>query len=170
MHFSKVHTCMCRNDSSAKTSDICEQAYSPSSIRALFEGFRSQAENSLLFLKSVTKLSVHVKAAGSQSPQLLFQATASAQVLSWNISLGWPASMGPLNQILEPMQGRSLCNACKLQELLVNKVQYGGGLQVILRFPLACACSAAPMMCFCSHICKPSLWRRKGVNIFKQCV
>ena len=74
---------MCRDDSSAKMSNICEQAYSPSKIRALFEGFRSQAENSLLFLKSVTKLSVYVKAAGSQSPQLLFQATASAQVHSF---------------------------------------------------------------------------------------
>ena len=61
-------------------SDICERAYSPSSIRALFEGFRLQAENCLLFLKSVTKLSIHVKAAGSQSPQLLFEATASPQV------------------------------------------------------------------------------------------
>ena len=88
LHFYKWQTCVCRNDSSAKTSDICEQAYSPSSIRALFEGFRSQAENSLLFLKSVAKLSVHVKAAGSQSPQLLFQATASAQVLSLSAPLG----------------------------------------------------------------------------------
>ena len=61
-------------------SDICERAYSPSSIRALFEGFRLQAENCLLFLKSVTKLSIHVKAAGSQVPQLLFEATASPQV------------------------------------------------------------------------------------------
>ena len=80
--------CPCRSYSCAKMSDICEQAYSPGSIRALFEGFRSQAENSLLFLKSVTELSVHVKAAGSQSPQLLFQATASAQVLSLIASAG----------------------------------------------------------------------------------
>ena len=75
---SKVITC--RTNETAKMSDICERAYSPSSIRALFEGFRLQAENSLLFLKCVTKLSIHVKAAGSQSPQLLFEATASPQV------------------------------------------------------------------------------------------
>ena len=76
--FSKVITC--RTNKTAKMSDICERAYSPSSIRALFEGFRLQAENCLLFLKSVTKLSIHVKAASSQSPQLLFEATSSPQV------------------------------------------------------------------------------------------
>lgn len=70
----------CRTDSAAKISDICEQAHGSSSVRALFEGFRSQAENALLFLKSVTKLSVHVKAADSQSPELLFEASASTQV------------------------------------------------------------------------------------------
>ena len=70
----------CRTEANAKTSDICERTYSPSSVHALFESFRSQAGNSLLFLKSVTKLSVHVRAPGSQSPQLLFQAAASLQV------------------------------------------------------------------------------------------
>ena len=122
MHFSKVHTCMRRNASSAKASDICEQAYSPSSIRALFEGFRSQAENSLLFLKSVTKLSVHVKAAGSQSPQLLFQATASAQVLLLNVSLGWPLSLRPLNQILEPMHREILVQRLQTTRTMCNQV------------------------------------------------
>jgi len=49
-------------------------------VHALFEAFRLQAENSLLFLKSVTKLSVHVKPTGSQSSQKLFELTASTQV------------------------------------------------------------------------------------------
>ena len=108
MLYSDWHTCMRRNVSSAKTSDICEQAYSPGSIRVLFEGFRSQAENSLLFLKSVTKLSVHVKAAGSQSPQLLFQATASVQVLSLRGSLWWLSNLRTPHEILKPMHWRIL--------------------------------------------------------------
>ena len=77
-----ISTGYCRTEAAAKTSDICERSYSPSSVHALFAGFRSQAENSLLFLKSVIKLSVHVRAAGAQAPQLLFSATASTQVLS----------------------------------------------------------------------------------------
>ncbi len=109
--------CYHRTEAAAKTSDICERAYSPSSVHELFEGFRSQAENSLLFLKSVSKLSVHVRAAGSQSPQLLFSATASTQVLcglpleGCHHSLGTHCRCAPMSpqQVMQELQMHAAC-------------------------------------------------------------
>ena len=142
---------MCRNDSSAKTSDICEQAYSPSSIRALFEGFRSQAENSLLFLKSVTKLSVHVKAAGSQSPQLVFQAAASPQVLSLIVSLGWLSNLRPSNQIPEPAHGRIHMHCLQSLYTATIRLCFSEGLQISVHVPLLMLAAQHPITSFHAH-------------------
>jgi len=69
-----------RTEELAKQSEIKSQAYSPGSIRELFEGMRAQVERLLLFLKSVRSAAVFIREAGDAAPHLLFQATVDTQV------------------------------------------------------------------------------------------
>ena len=71
---------ICRTEAAANTSEISDKPYPPDKVMHLFEAFRSQVEQSLLFLKSVMKAEVYVRNAGDAQPQLLFRASAACQV------------------------------------------------------------------------------------------
>ncbi|KAK9808692.1 hypothetical protein WJX72_002029 [[Myrmecia] bisecta] len=66
-----------RSEATASTSDIKAAPYSPRDVLALFEAFRGEAGKALLFLKSVTRVAVHVRRAGQARPKLLFRASLS---------------------------------------------------------------------------------------------
>ncbi|BDA44284.1 probable Sacsin [Coccomyxa sp. Obi] len=64
-----------RTEELAKQSEIKGQAYSPSSVRLLFDGMRTHIERTLLFLKNVRSAAVYVREAGDEAPRLLFRAS-----------------------------------------------------------------------------------------------
>ncbi len=70
----------CRTEELAKQSEIKGQAYSPSSVRLLFDGMRAHIERTLLFLKSVRTAAVYVRDAGDETPRLLFRANMETLV------------------------------------------------------------------------------------------
>lgn len=78
-----AHGCWCRTPELAAASEIKDSAYTPADVMELFAVFRRQAADSLLFLKSVRSVAVHVRPVDGSAPQLLFRVGLSpAEVVS----------------------------------------------------------------------------------------
>ncbi|OAE21027.1 hypothetical protein AXG93_606s1120 [Marchantia polymorpha subsp. ruderalis] len=62
-----------RNSSTAASSEIKQEVYSPEDVMSLFSSFQSSAAEALLFLRNVTSITVYVREDGGQEMQELYR-------------------------------------------------------------------------------------------------
>jgi hypothetical protein len=66
-----------RTEQTAALSEIKGEPYAPANVLALFELFRHQSCEVLLFLKHLRRVSVFLRREGEEAPQLLYRSTLS---------------------------------------------------------------------------------------------
>lgn len=130
----------------AQQSDIKSEAYSPSNVEALFEGFLRQADRSLLFLKSVRSTAVYIQSGSDEAPRLLFRAAINTQVQALHPSIAYDLQLSCFLVGGDATMLKNISRECRhilwkkkavweLQSLTCGYVQDGVGSQAaICRF------------------------------------